>query len=43
MGIISNATHSPSEATSSVRRLRMISKAWDATVWIQHDANHWEQ
>jgi glyoxylase-like metal-dependent hydrolase (beta-lactamase superfamily II) len=41
MGIISNAFDSPAAATASVRRLRMIGRAWDAKIWIQHEEAHW--
>lgn len=43
MGIIFTALDSAASATSSLRRLRMIAKAWDAEIWIQHEEAHWDK
>ncbi|MDT3444931.1 N-acyl homoserine lactonase family protein [Pseudofrankia sp. BMG5.37] len=43
MGIIATSSFSPSYATFALRRLRMISKAWDARIWIQHEEDHWNE
>jgi hypothetical protein len=43
MGIIATASDSPMRATMSVRRLRMLGKAWDAEIRIQHEQTHWDR